>query len=695
MENLCAYCKSLDFERYMTDDQNLEPAELDLFPRIRERHDCAFCTLVIRALSYDIPTDTNPTSMVYMGGLPDRFGKETASEVDVWTKAFVKSEYTLHDPDDPDGHQILIGRITAVSLAKSQVEGTTVDPDDDGKTNVYSLFASWLNTCRTDHGAECQAQSRTRSQIRLIDVKQMCLVESTEESNYLALSYVWGQTDTFRTLKQHVNGLEAPGGIKHIIDQLPQTIRDAITLTSTLNERYLWVDALCIIQDDEHDKGIQIPLMDLVYDQALATIVALSGTDASSGLPGVATGVITNPTLVKTVHRWNLTPLLPDLEAAYNPSKYATRGWTFQEEILSRRLMFFTEDEVYFQCRQGFVKSSFSEKTKQEDRGIVNPFVRTRKGGDALSSIFRTYTELVGQYTGRQLTHRGDVSNACKGIWSAMNKTFRWNFVSALPEEVFDLALLWRMFPRDLTAGQHGELWQGPSWCWTSWAKETFWSQSLYINGELGISLQPLINHYVVRAADGYRTICRQFDISRGSETEAEALDTARLHMESSDYMKNHGKADYPILIFRASTTRLSHFSISLDTDLLNDPSKSTSPETKRFREMNPWICDGEDRACGTLYYGLSQDGLRNHNLENCEFALLSSCKQSVSDLEKMDAHTRPFDTERYEVVDDWAYNVMLVEWRGSVAVRVAAGQIHRHTWDAIMHGPEKMIVLI
>ena len=72
-------------------------------------------------------------------------------------------------------------------------------------------------------------------------------------------------------------------------ENLPQTIEDSITFTRNLGIGYLWVDAVCIDQSpNSPDKEAQIKIMDLIYEGALATIVALHGDSAKSGLPGVS-----------------------------------------------------------------------------------------------------------------------------------------------------------------------------------------------------------------------------------------------------------------------------------------------------------------------------------------------------------------------------------------------------------------------
>ena len=76
----------------------------------------------------------------------------------------------------------------------------------------------------------------------------MCLVSGDQKYRYFALSYVWGNMVTFQTLKSNLPDLEDDDSILRIKNKLPQVINDAMSLVSTLGERFLWVDALCIVK---------------------------------------------------------------------------------------------------------------------------------------------------------------------------------------------------------------------------------------------------------------------------------------------------------------------------------------------------------------------------------------------------------------------------------------------------------------
>lgn len=76
----------------------------------------------------------------------------------------------------------------------------------------------------------------------------------------------------------------------HEEHRLPKIIKDAMTLVEMLDERYLWIDSLCIVQDDEDDKSIQIAVMNQIYSSSVLTIAAASGDNVDAGLPGTNAG---------------------------------------------------------------------------------------------------------------------------------------------------------------------------------------------------------------------------------------------------------------------------------------------------------------------------------------------------------------------------------------------------------------------
>ena len=143
----------------------------------------------------------------------------------------------------------------------------------------FSLIKSWIDNCEQSH-SNCRhvVDKSILKDIRLVDIVQRTVVpyDIEHEPDYVALSYVWGG------VKQDGVALNTP------LPQLPQTVEDAMVVVRELGKRYLWVDALCIDQDDGDHKARQIAIMGQIYHNACATIINLTGTSSSSGLPRVS-----------------------------------------------------------------------------------------------------------------------------------------------------------------------------------------------------------------------------------------------------------------------------------------------------------------------------------------------------------------------------------------------------------------------
>lgn len=176
---------------------------------------------------------------------------------------------------------------------------------------------------------------------------------------FVALSYLWptGEFNNQFGQLQKANrpALEAVNGLTQI--SLPTVISDAIALCKELDERYLWVDRLCIIQDDEEEsKHEQIRRMDIIYNSATFTIVAaLNDPNTTGGLPGCPEiqGCPGRPRLPSTLAPAT-TQIHKGVSAAISqlvdPSLWNTRGWTLQERYLSRRRLYITDFQTMFQC---------------------------------------------------------------------------------------------------------------------------------------------------------------------------------------------------------------------------------------------------------------------------------------------------------------------------------------------------------
>jgi hypothetical protein len=134
------------------------------------------------------------------------------------------------------------------------------DPKDFLEGRVLSLQwidlelpKLWKHTCNTLHADLCKGfHHGVLSRIRpkwLVDVGRECVIPALENCSYIALSYVWGNQPTLKATAANMSQLQRVGALSNM--PIPKTIQDAMGVVGLLEEIYLWVDTLCIIQDNE------------------------------------------------------------------------------------------------------------------------------------------------------------------------------------------------------------------------------------------------------------------------------------------------------------------------------------------------------------------------------------------------------------------------------------------------------------
>lgn len=363
---------------------------------------------------------------------------------------------------------------------------------DIGAFIDVSRVRGWLHQCEEQHGDLCShpnwsgaEEASSPKSLRVVDITERRIVNMPPNSRYLALSYVWGENRqaldsrldkslTTRNFQQ----LERVGGLDEIA--LSNTVQDAIELTADLGERYLWVDALCILQDDVDDLAVQTSQMDQVYSGAVFTIIAASGDGSHSGLAGTAQ----RPRKVFKRHVKFSEGMSLAPSAALSPgdllpaSTWNVRGWTFQERLLSRRQLVFTDAQVFWVCEC----ATWDEETILEPTGPHFWVLPQALGcNDEWEDGFPRFSPAalsvyIAQYSSRDFTFQEDAHSAFLGVlrrYEHLNKTKTfWG----LPTRRFDQHLLWKggmerrnEIHRALLGGFTTCLVPYPSWSWLGW----------------------------------------------------------------------------------------------------------------------------------------------------------------------------------------------------------------------------------
>jgi hypothetical protein len=218
-----------------------------------------------------------------------------------------------------------------------------------------------------------------------------------------------GRIEFFKASKKNIDRLQEHSALADSHQRLgvPLTIANAISVVDLLGERYLWVDALCIVQDDETMKHDQIENMASIFANASITIIANDGEDANHGLRGLMG--ISPPRNVSqdvftiqkgfTVINDGL-PQCPEFP-------WLRRAWTFQEDIFSRRTLSFGANSVRWDC----ACSSYQETRRTDGSPGPNRLYTKLKNPNTFSTPFpdfSAYSDFMINYSRRELSYQED-----------------------------------------------------------------------------------------------------------------------------------------------------------------------------------------------------------------------------------------------------------------------------------------------
>ncbi|EFQ92813.1 hypothetical protein PTT_10024 [Pyrenophora teres f. teres 0-1] len=232
-----------------------------------------------------------------------------------------------------------------------------------------------------------------------------------------------------------------------------------MVLVESLGERYLWVDALCIISDDAKTKQESIANMDNIYAGSLLTIVA----SADEPLRGVSTARYCRQ-ITRRISDLTLLAHL-DPKELYETTIYRQRAWTFQEfHLASRTLIFAPNDLVYFSCNEASYTEDGPENGRidAEDRlGISGPHIYGIRRRLDETNPWANYAWALWEFSRREITYEGDALNAFAGV---LKRTGVGRCIEGLPITFFDLALTWYTeFPLKRRQGFLTWSWAGSS----------------------------------------------------------------------------------------------------------------------------------------------------------------------------------------------------------------------------------------
>lgn len=296
---------------------------------------------------------------------------------------------------------------------------------------------------------------------------------------YAALSYCWGDPSSMRLITTTETLPTKLSGISW--EELPHAFKDAFIVADKLSLDFIWIDALCIVQDDKRDWEVEASKMGDIYRNAHITIVAAKSRSTNDGFldrqkPEDSVSIPFSSKKYPQAsgnYQISFSPsgyssqFVQDIEQ----SKWNGRGWTFQERLLSKRLLFFGTQMMYFECR--------THRRAENYHGILNrnlAFFRHLQSLEDWDLIQMSWRKLIEEYSSRAFTQPSDRLPALAGLAQELLKTWEDNgdpiqYLAGHWRNGLETDLVWLTNRRNLESLRkvNSETTNtAPSWSWCS-----------------------------------------------------------------------------------------------------------------------------------------------------------------------------------------------------------------------------------
>ncbi|RMJ18090.1 hypothetical protein CDV36_002225 [Fusarium kuroshium] len=370
---------------------------------------------------------------------------------------------------------------------------------------------SWLKSCTSSHDRCTKSKATSRLPLRLVDVMSTGLFKfqpmeemGPEEFNllslenlhnvrivstahslppktpYLTLSHRWGTPPSILLTKK-ASFLLTDDISPHLLNCNEAAVfRHAVHVTRALGFRYIWIDALCIMQDDEPEMTAEIMHMDEIYLGSTLNISATEGR-VREGLVFERKPLYTNPCratvrlsetqeqvqLHAFPERWRLLPS----EGPLNK-----RGWVFQERILAPRIVHFTKDQVFWECHSLEASEVLPHGVPDRSPTHFDKSVGISSTSSNIQEVKSRWYELVEEYSQTSLSYPDDRLLAISAVAKRFCSTMRLkppDYLAGMWKDDLPQSMLWSQHPLPGRSGPEPtsieyEMSNAPSWSWAS-----------------------------------------------------------------------------------------------------------------------------------------------------------------------------------------------------------------------------------
>ena len=362
------------------------------------------------------------------------------------------------------------------------------------------LASSWIKNCREKH--KCGAWSEGAEGVntwvptRLVDVGKLKsptlkVVHSSETQDpyYCTLTHVWGPIAARHSLRKN-NLQEWCTSIPEDSGLFPKTFHQAFNMTRLLGLRYIWIDSMCIMQDNADDWAREASQMSTVYGHSSLNILAASATDSGPGLNSkrlaftVRPCCIRNPFSAASAVSFLVFPsrLSTIFQEQVDASIISQRAWIVQERLLAPRSLFFATEQLVWSCGELEACESFPNgvnvlatrphRQLKNDKQLVSLILGTQSLGDygtRSQRLAEAWSQVARMYSAGQLSFAKDRAVALSGVAERTQSRMQGRYLAGhwqtQDREAFLWSLLWSIDSHPWTSSTD---YIAPSWSWLS-----------------------------------------------------------------------------------------------------------------------------------------------------------------------------------------------------------------------------------
>ncbi|KAM0426544.1 hypothetical protein ACHAPT_008236 [Fusarium lateritium] len=402
-------------------------------------------------------------------------------------------DYEIVQPDLHPAELLITSQGNPACHGNYMIGRREINPVLESKSNIAKA-QNWISKCRKEHGSSCGAHKGDLPlPTRVIDVgasgndgnnSPKLFISQGAKGDYIALSHCWGGPIATVLQTTNINGFcqALP------YEQLPLNFKDAINITRRLGVRYIWIDSLCIMQDSSDDWTIESTKMAAVYENAVVTIAALCSPGSSHGiLPRTSLNLPNSPTTVHISGPGGADLTLQaykqdedeDLRDLFDNAPLTSRGWCFQESVLSRRVLYYGTKQIYWECGEGFQAANgvpgpnlfpksgagvntLAEFLLQDFSTVPVPFQ-----GEMRRKLLWNFYATVSSYSRRKLTFSTDKLPAFSGLAQRLQPLIGYDYLAGLWTGDIRQGLLWGAYDTGESL-EYVKPYRAPSWSWAS-----------------------------------------------------------------------------------------------------------------------------------------------------------------------------------------------------------------------------------